>query len=120
MNTEQNTNTSHSQYITSLKINPAGNTIITGYVPSLLCIVLSIAAKLTLGLWLPPPIAGSGDGTIGLFDIRACSAISHLSVGSGSEVVFLMLSISYQTYWLFCVSVVLRHFLLIIFSWVYS
>ncbi|XP_047075274.1 uncharacterized protein LOC124685038 [Lolium rigidum] len=45
-------------YITSLKINPAGNTIITG----------------------------SGDGTIGLFDIRACSAINHLSVGSGSEV----------------------------------
>ncbi|XP_037468228.1 uncharacterized protein LOC119340420 [Triticum dicoccoides] len=45
-------------YITSLKINLAGNTIITG----------------------------SGDGTIGLFDIRACSAINHLSVGSGSEV----------------------------------
>lgn len=45
-------------YITSLKINPAGNTIITG----------------------------SGDGTIGLFDIRACSAINHLSVGPGSEV----------------------------------
>ncbi|KAE8788636.1 hypothetical protein D1007_37201 [Hordeum vulgare] len=29
VNTEQNTNTSHSLYITSLKINPAGNTIIT-------------------------------------------------------------------------------------------
>ncbi|XP_062191057.1 uncharacterized protein LOC133894889 [Phragmites australis] len=45
-------------YITSLKVNPAGNTIITG----------------------------SGDGTISLFDIRACSAINHLSVGSGCEV----------------------------------
>ncbi|CAD6264864.1 unnamed protein product [Miscanthus lutarioriparius] len=45
-------------YITSLKVNPAGNTLITG----------------------------SGDGTIGLFDIRTCSAISHLSVGSGCEV----------------------------------
>ncbi|XP_062195409.1 uncharacterized protein LOC133898740 [Phragmites australis] len=45
-------------YITSLKVNPAGNTIITG----------------------------SGDGTVGLFDIRACSAINHLSVGSGFEV----------------------------------
>uniref|UniRef100_I1QLK3 Uncharacterized protein n=1 Tax=Oryza glaberrima TaxID=4538 RepID=I1QLK3_ORYGL len=45
-------------YITSLKTNPAGNTIITG----------------------------SGDGTIGLFDIRACSAINHLSVGPGCEV----------------------------------
>ncbi|KAL6644476.1 hypothetical protein ACP70R_016084 [Stipagrostis hirtigluma subsp. patula] len=45
-------------YVTSLKVNPAGNTIITG----------------------------SGDGTIGLFDIRACSAINHLSVGSGCEV----------------------------------
>ncbi|CAO2184418.1 unnamed protein product [Urochloa humidicola] len=45
-------------YITSLKVNPAGNTIITG----------------------------SGDGTIGLFDIRTCSAINHLSVGSGCEV----------------------------------
>ncbi|TVU04930.1 hypothetical protein EJB05_48074, partial [Eragrostis curvula] len=45
-------------YITSLKANPAGNTIITG----------------------------SGDGTIGLFDIRACSAINHLSVGPGCEV----------------------------------
>lgn len=30
--------------------------------------------------------AGSGDGTIGLFDIRTCSAISHLSVGSSCEV----------------------------------
>lgn len=30
--------------------------------------------------------AGSGDGTIGLFDIRTCSAISHLSVGSDCEV----------------------------------
>lgn len=45
-------------YITSLKVNPAGNTLITG----------------------------SGDGTIGLFDIRTCSAISHLSVGSSCEV----------------------------------
>lgn len=45
-------------YITSLKVNPAGSTIITG----------------------------SGDGTIGLFDIRTCSAINHLSVGSGCEV----------------------------------
>ncbi|XP_066331002.1 uncharacterized protein [Miscanthus floridulus] len=45
-------------YITSLKVNPAGNTLITG----------------------------SGDGTIGLFDIRTCSAVSHLSVGSGCEV----------------------------------
>ncbi|KAL6900732.1 hypothetical protein ACP4OV_005408 [Aristida adscensionis] len=45
-------------YITSLKVNPAGNTIITG----------------------------SGDGTIGLFDIRACSAINHLSAGSSCEV----------------------------------
>jgi len=45
-------------YITSLKANPAGNTIITG----------------------------SGDGTIGLFDVRTCSAINHLSVGTGCEV----------------------------------
>ncbi|RZS08222.1 hypothetical protein BHM03_00039163, partial [Ensete ventricosum] len=47
-------------YITSLKVNPAGNTIITGA----LC---------------------AGDGTIGLFDIRTCGAINHLSVGSGFE-----------------------------------
>jgi hypothetical protein len=37
--TEHNTNKSFSQYITSLKINPAGNTIITGYASSLSCIV---------------------------------------------------------------------------------
>ncbi|KAK3123986.1 hypothetical protein QOZ80_8AG0638950 [Eleusine coracana subsp. coracana] len=45
-------------YITSLKVNPAGNTIITG----------------------------AGDGTIGLFDIRNCSPINHFSVGPGCEV----------------------------------
>ena len=33
---QQSTNISLSQYITSLKANPAGNTIITGYLPFLL------------------------------------------------------------------------------------
>ncbi|CAL9780442.1 unnamed protein product [Musa acuminata subsp. burmannicoides] len=50
--------TANDSYITSLKVNPAGNTIITG----------------------------AGDGTIGLFDVRTCGAINHLSVGSGFEV----------------------------------
>ncbi|XP_042499881.1 uncharacterized WD repeat-containing protein alr3466-like [Macadamia integrifolia] len=45
-------------YITSLKIDPAFNTIITG----------------------------AGDGTVGLFDIRTCGAISRLSVGPSYEV----------------------------------
>ncbi|KAJ3681260.1 hypothetical protein LUZ60_015749 [Juncus effusus] len=45
-------------YISSLKVHPSGNTIITG----------------------------SGDGTIGLFDIRTCSPINHLSVGPACEV----------------------------------
>nr|XP_010927730.1 uncharacterized protein LOC105049689 isoform X2 [Elaeis guineensis] len=48
----------NDSYITSLKTNPACNTIITG----------------------------AGDGTVGLFDIRTCAAINHLSVGSGHEV----------------------------------
>uniref|UniRef100_A0A6V7QTZ8 Uncharacterized protein n=1 Tax=Ananas comosus var. bracteatus TaxID=296719 RepID=A0A6V7QTZ8_ANACO len=48
----------NDSYITSLKINPAGNTLITG----------------------------AGDGTIGLFDMRTCGAINHLSVGPGYEV----------------------------------
>ncbi|XP_072969900.1 uncharacterized protein [Typha angustifolia] len=48
----------NDSYITSLKIDPAGNTIITG----------------------------SGDGTIGLFDIRTRVAINYLSVGSSYEV----------------------------------
>ncbi|XP_042412600.1 uncharacterized protein LOC122001762 isoform X1 [Zingiber officinale] len=48
----------HESYITSLKTNPTGNTIITG----------------------------AGDGTIGLFDIRTCATINHLSVGPGFEV----------------------------------
>ncbi|WOL18719.1 hypothetical protein Cni_G27516 [Canna indica] len=48
----------NDSYITSLKIDPAGNTIITG----------------------------AGDGTVGLFDMRTCGAINHLSIGSGYEV----------------------------------
>ncbi|XP_039121855.1 uncharacterized WD repeat-containing protein alr2800 isoform X2 [Dioscorea cayenensis subsp. rotundata] len=48
----------HDSFITSLKINSACNTIITG----------------------------AGDGTIGLFDIRSCDAIGYLSVGSGYEI----------------------------------
>ncbi|ERN09947.1 hypothetical protein AMTR_s00013p00192790 [Amborella trichopoda] len=48
----------NDSYITSLKINPACTTIITG----------------------------AGDGTVGLFDIRTCGGISRLSVGSSCEV----------------------------------
>ncbi|XP_008790776.2 uncharacterized protein LOC103707865 isoform X1 [Phoenix dactylifera] len=48
----------NDSYITSLKTNPACNTLITG----------------------------AGDGTVGLFDIRTCAAINHLSVGSSHEV----------------------------------
>ncbi|XP_077229820.1 uncharacterized protein LOC143862640 isoform X3 [Tasmannia lanceolata] len=48
----------NDSFITSLKINPACNTIITG----------------------------AGDGTVGLFDIRTCGGISRLSVGSSYEV----------------------------------
>lgn len=45
-------------YITSLKIHPTCNTVITG----------------------------AGDGTVGLFDIRTCGGICRLSVGSNFEV----------------------------------
>ncbi|RRT61756.1 hypothetical protein B296_00032956, partial [Ensete ventricosum] len=62
--------TANDSYITSLKVNPAGNTIITGA----LC---------------------AGDGTIGLFDIRTCGAINHLSVGSGFEVVATLKDVGY-------------------------
>ncbi|GLJ47466.1 hypothetical protein SUGI_1001880 [Cryptomeria japonica] len=48
----------NDSYITSLKINPVCDTIITG----------------------------AGDGTVGLFDIRTCGGISRLSVGSNFEV----------------------------------
>lgn len=48
----------NDSYITSLRADSACNTIITG----------------------------SGDGIAGLFDIRTCSAINYLSVGSGHEV----------------------------------
>ncbi|KAJ4973581.1 hypothetical protein NE237_006755 [Protea cynaroides] len=48
----------NDSYITSLKIDPSLNTIITG----------------------------AGDGTVGLFDTRTCGAISRLSVGSSYEV----------------------------------
>ncbi|KAJ0972502.1 hypothetical protein J5N97_020461 [Dioscorea zingiberensis] len=48
----------HDSFITSLKINSACNTIITG----------------------------AGDGTIGLFDIRTCDLITYLSVGSSYKV----------------------------------
>ncbi|KAG9445983.1 hypothetical protein H6P81_012111 [Aristolochia fimbriata] len=48
----------HDSYITSLKINPTHDIIITG----------------------------AGDGTVGLFDVRSGGVISHLSVGSGYEV----------------------------------
>ncbi|KAJ4805374.1 Eukaryotic translation initiation factor 3 subunit I [Rhynchospora pubera] len=45
-------------YVSSLKVNPSGCTVITG----------------------------SGDGTIDLFDVRTCSPINHLSLGPDSEV----------------------------------
>ncbi|KAH9299106.1 hypothetical protein KI387_030788, partial [Taxus chinensis] len=48
----------NDSYITSLKINPMCDTVITG----------------------------AGDGTVGLFDIRTCGGISRLSVGSNFEV----------------------------------
>lgn len=34
--------------------------------------------------------SGAGDGTIGLFDIRTCATINHLSVGPGFEVIVLL------------------------------
>ncbi|XP_068655697.1 uncharacterized protein [Aristolochia californica] len=48
----------HNSYITSLKINPSCDIIVTG----------------------------AGDGTVGLFDVRTGGAISHFSVGSNYEV----------------------------------
>ncbi|XP_020261065.1 uncharacterized protein LOC109837292 isoform X2 [Asparagus officinalis] len=48
----------NDSYITSLKANPSCNTLLTG----------------------------SGDGTVGLFDIRTCGAINYLSIGSDYEV----------------------------------
>lgn len=55
----------NDSYITSLKANPACNMIITG----------------------------SGDGTVGLFDIRTHGAINYLSIGSRYEVT----SVSYSS-----------------------
>lgn len=82
----------NSQYITSLKINPAGNTLITGsffflffFVRLLFDCRLYYFQHLHNNLWC----IGAGDGTIGLFDMRTCGAINHLSVGPGYEVVFL-------------------------------
>ncbi|KAI0511404.1 hypothetical protein KFK09_012034 [Dendrobium nobile] len=48
----------NNSFITSLKVNPQGSTIITGAV----------------------------DGTVGLFDIRTCNAVNYLSIGSNYEV----------------------------------
>ncbi|XP_020586908.1 uncharacterized protein LOC110029125 [Phalaenopsis equestris] len=50
--------TANDSFITSLKVNPQGSTIITGAV----------------------------NGTVGLLDIRTCNAINYLSVGSSYEV----------------------------------
>ncbi|XP_024528267.1 uncharacterized protein LOC9632838 isoform X1 [Selaginella moellendorffii] len=55
----------NDMYITCLKTNPAGTVMVTG----------------------------SGDGTIGLFDIRSCGAISRLPLGPRCEVT----SVSYSS-----------------------